>query len=188
MASETVDPIDWSHPPPSWAVPPESLVHSTNQCNLSGNRTCNRSMPDNHLAYAATQSMLPILRYYQYCGANNTAVLPILRCYHYCGNTNTAVLSILRCYPYCGATHTAVLPILRGYQYCCATHTAVLPILRCYQYWGATNTAVLPILRCGHWNRTRSLRCNLFMNQKIGTLNSSSPTHLWQFISRLCGD
>ena len=23
MASETVDPIDWSHPPPSWAVPPE---------------------------------------------------------------------------------------------------------------------------------------------------------------------
>ena len=22
LASETVDPIDWSHPPPSWAVPP----------------------------------------------------------------------------------------------------------------------------------------------------------------------
>ena len=23
MALETVDPIDWSHPQPSWAVPPE---------------------------------------------------------------------------------------------------------------------------------------------------------------------
>ena len=32
MASETVDPIDWSHPPPTWAVPPERLVHSINQC------------------------------------------------------------------------------------------------------------------------------------------------------------
>ena len=32
MAPETVDPIDWSHPPPSWAVPPEGLVHSINQC------------------------------------------------------------------------------------------------------------------------------------------------------------
>ena len=49
MASETVDPIDWSHPPPSWAVPPERLVHSINQCN--------RSMRGNHLAYAATQGM-----------------------------------------------------------------------------------------------------------------------------------
>ena len=35
MASETVDPFDWSHPPPSWTVPPERLVHSINQCNLS---------------------------------------------------------------------------------------------------------------------------------------------------------
>ena len=51
----TVDPIDWSHPPPSWAVPPERLLHSINQCNLSGNRTCNRSMRGNHLAYAAIQ-------------------------------------------------------------------------------------------------------------------------------------
>ena len=47
MASETVDPIDWSHSPPSWAAPPELHVHSINQCNLSGTRTCN------HLAYAA---------------------------------------------------------------------------------------------------------------------------------------
>ena len=34
MASETVDPIDWSHPPPSWAVPPERLVHKS--VHLSG--------------------------------------------------------------------------------------------------------------------------------------------------------
>ena len=57
MASETADPIDWSHPQPSWAVPSESLVHSINQCNLSGNRTCYRSMRGNHLAYAATQGI-----------------------------------------------------------------------------------------------------------------------------------
>ena len=57
MASETVDPIDWSHPPPSWAVPPERHVHSTIQCNISWTRTCNRSMRGNHLAYAATQGM-----------------------------------------------------------------------------------------------------------------------------------
>ena len=57
MESETVDPIDWSHPPPSWAVPPERHVHSINLCNLSGTRTCNRSMRGNHLAYAATQGI-----------------------------------------------------------------------------------------------------------------------------------
>ena len=54
MASETVDPIDWWHPTPSLAVPTEPLVHSINQCNLSGNRTCNRSMRGNHLTYAVT--------------------------------------------------------------------------------------------------------------------------------------
>ena len=46
MASETVDPINWSHPPPSWAAPPECLVHSINQCNCS--------VRGNHLAYVAT--------------------------------------------------------------------------------------------------------------------------------------
>ena len=31
MASETVDPIDWSYPPPSWAVPPEQpVLHGVN--------------------------------------------------------------------------------------------------------------------------------------------------------------
>ena len=61
MASETVDPIDWSHTPPSWAVPPERHVHSINQCNLSGTRTCNRSMRGNHLANAATQGIIYIV-------------------------------------------------------------------------------------------------------------------------------
>ena len=60
MASETVDPIDWSHPPRSWAVPPERHVRSVNQCNLDGTRTCNRSMRGNHLAYAATQGEIAL--------------------------------------------------------------------------------------------------------------------------------
>ena len=57
MASETVYPIDWSHPPPSWAVPPERLVLSINRCGLcsTGNRSFNFSMRGNHLAYAATR-------------------------------------------------------------------------------------------------------------------------------------
>ena len=58
MASETVDPIDWSHPPPSWAVLPERHVYGINECNLSGTRTCNRSMRGNHPAYAATQGYI----------------------------------------------------------------------------------------------------------------------------------
>ena len=33
MASETVDPIDGSHPPPSWAVPPE--LHVLNGVNAA---------------------------------------------------------------------------------------------------------------------------------------------------------
>ena len=57
MASWTVDPIDSSHPSHSWAVPHERLVHSINQCNLSGNLTCNRSLRGNHLAYAATHGL-----------------------------------------------------------------------------------------------------------------------------------
>ena len=57
MASEMVDPIDWSHTQPSWAVPPERLVNSINQGTLSGNRMCNRSMRGNHLPYGATQGM-----------------------------------------------------------------------------------------------------------------------------------
>ena len=57
MASEMVDQIDFLHPPPLSAVPHERLVHSINQCNLSRNRTCHRSMLGNHLAYAATRGI-----------------------------------------------------------------------------------------------------------------------------------
>ena len=66
MASETVDPIDWSHPPPSWAVPPERLVHSINQCTqLDSNMQlqhvrqppclCDHSEYEVHLLSAAQQ-------------------------------------------------------------------------------------------------------------------------------------
>ena len=56
MASKTVDPIDWLYPPPSGAVPPERLVHSINQCNLSENdypiffRKLRPSLADNVLS------------------------------------------------------------------------------------------------------------------------------------------
>ena len=64
MASEKVDSIDWSHPPPSWAVPPDHLVHSINRCSsaTAGIRSWNVatfSMRGNHLAYAATQGIIP---------------------------------------------------------------------------------------------------------------------------------
>ena len=83
MASETVDPIDWSHPPPPpvWALPPERLMHSLNQCNISGIQTCNRSMQGNHLAYAATQGMRPrkewalhSFRSFAHCHAASTVI------------------------------------------------------------------------------------------------------------------
>ena len=79
MASETVDPIDWLHPPPSWAVSPEHHVHSINQCNLSGTWTCNRSMWGNQLAYASTQGK-QILSWINYIsesdkGANYALIL-----------------------------------------------------------------------------------------------------------------
>ena len=65
MASEKVDSIDWSHPPPSWAVPPDRLVHSKNRCSsaTAGIRSCNLatfSMRGIHLAYETTQSGLSI--------------------------------------------------------------------------------------------------------------------------------
>ena len=55
-----IHPINWSHPPPSWAVPPERLVHSINRCSsaTAGIRPCNLatfSMRGNHLTYATTQ-------------------------------------------------------------------------------------------------------------------------------------
>ena len=60
MASETVDPIDWSQSPPSWAVPPERHVHSINQCNLSVTRTCNRSMRGKYIQYEIVYDKAPL--------------------------------------------------------------------------------------------------------------------------------
>ena len=62
MALETKDPIDWSHPPSSYAVPPERLVHSINRWSsaTAGIRSFNLatfSMRDNNLANTATQSI-----------------------------------------------------------------------------------------------------------------------------------
>ena len=62
MASETVDPIDWSHPPPSWAVPPElHVLHSVNVAYKSqdllqqpGVEHASKGMPDQRTTCAAT--------------------------------------------------------------------------------------------------------------------------------------
>ena len=47
-------------PPPSWAALPQHLVHSINQCSLSGNRPWNFSMLGNHLAYVATHGIIEL--------------------------------------------------------------------------------------------------------------------------------
>ena len=78
MASETVDPIDWSHHPPLWAVPPERIVHSINQCN--------RSIRGNHLAYAATQGIKPFQGARApftnlHCAPSTSAPFTNLQCY-----------------------------------------------------------------------------------------------------------
>ena len=65
MASETVDPIDWLHPPPSWAVPPEfHVLHGVNvgyksQDLLQQPRGEHASwgMPGQRTACAATQGI-----------------------------------------------------------------------------------------------------------------------------------
>ena len=54
MASDTVDPIDWSHPPPSWAIPPElHVLHGVNAAyksqdlvNQPGLEHASTGMPD----------------------------------------------------------------------------------------------------------------------------------------------
>ena len=71
MASETVYPTDWSHPPSSWAVPSaERLVYSKNRCSSAtvGIRSCylaTFSMRGNHLAYAATQGIKTLICFIQ---------------------------------------------------------------------------------------------------------------------------
>ena len=64
MASEAVDPIDWSHPaPPSWAVAPElHVLHGVNAAYKSqdllhqlGLEHASTGMPDQRTTCAATQ-------------------------------------------------------------------------------------------------------------------------------------
>ena len=65
LASETVDPIDWSPPLPSWAVPPELHVlpgvnaayKSQDFLHQQGLGHASTGMPDQRTACAATQGM-----------------------------------------------------------------------------------------------------------------------------------
>ena len=57
MASDTADPIDMSHPPPSYAVPPERSCIVKIGAASTGDRPCNFSTRGNHLAYAATYGL-----------------------------------------------------------------------------------------------------------------------------------
>ena len=61
MASETVDPIDWSHPPPYTGQSPLSSTYCTLQITrltaLSQPRTCDFRMPDQRTAGATTQGI-----------------------------------------------------------------------------------------------------------------------------------
>ena len=69
MASETVDPTDWLHPPPSWAVPPELHVFqgvnaaykSQDLLHQPGLERASTGMPDQRTTCAATQSMIVAL-------------------------------------------------------------------------------------------------------------------------------
>ena len=66
MASDTVDPIDWSHPPPAWVVPvPPDLhvLHGVNAAYKSqdllhqlGLERASKGMSDQRTACGATQA------------------------------------------------------------------------------------------------------------------------------------
>ena len=65
MASETVDTIDWSHPTPSWAVPPElHVLHGVTAAYKSqdllhqpGLEHASTGMPDQRTTCAATEGI-----------------------------------------------------------------------------------------------------------------------------------
>ena len=73
MASEMVDPIDWSHLPPYTGQYPLSSTYCTLQCGLqiarlavlSQPRTCDFRMPDQRTAGAATQGKY-FIKYFKY--------------------------------------------------------------------------------------------------------------------------
>ena len=67
MASDTVDPVDWSHPPPSWAVPPAlQVLHGVNAAYKSQDllhqlelEQASTGLPDQRTTCAATQGYFP---------------------------------------------------------------------------------------------------------------------------------
>ena len=69
MASETVDPMDSSHPLPSWAVDPElHVLHGVNAdyksqflLHQQGVERASTGMPDQRTACAATQDISNII-------------------------------------------------------------------------------------------------------------------------------
>ena len=77
MASETVDPIDWSSLPPQWAVPLERLVHSINRCSLSRESTLQPSALLLSLLKPATQAQVWKTKLFINCFHNPQA--PALR-------------------------------------------------------------------------------------------------------------
>ena len=75
MASETVDPIHWSHPTPSWPVPPElHVLHGVNATCKSldlvhqpGLERASTGMPEQRTTGAATQGITYVLMKQSYC-------------------------------------------------------------------------------------------------------------------------
>ena len=126
MASETVDPINWSHPPPSWAVPPERLVHSINRCSsaTAGIRSCNFS------AFEATTLSMPIvLRVGSYCLSASAACRLIrrvsyivLRVGSHCVSTSIACIARAPVLSVCPATSAITYPAIRACMSSCPGH------------------------------------------------------------------
>ena len=59
MASETVDLIDWSHPPPAWAVPPE-LTYCTVLTRPTNRKTCCTNRDSNTRPLVCHTNALPV--------------------------------------------------------------------------------------------------------------------------------
>ena len=77
IASETVDPIDWSHPlPSSWAVPPElHVLHGLNPAYKSQEHA-SMGMPVQHTACAATQGIKNCFIYFPLVSMNLKCIYP----------------------------------------------------------------------------------------------------------------
>ena len=72
-----------SHPPPSLAVPPETLMHSINQCSLSRKSTLWLSVSE-----ATTLPMLPLRALFSLLFINSRAIKLL---YEICVQSNTTI-------------------------------------------------------------------------------------------------